>query len=83
MVEERIAFGNLDLVGTTQPHDDALVVTFRIGGFNVKRVMIDQGSGTEIMYRTYIEDWGSKMTTSLNMILPLVGINGKVVTPTG
>ena len=83
MVEERIAFGNLDLVGTTQPHDDALVVTLRIGGFNVKRVMIDQGSGTEIMYRTCIEDWGSKMKNSLNMILPLVGINGKVVTPKG
>ena len=58
-------------------------VTLRIGGFNVKRVIIDQGSGTEIMYQTCIEDWSSKMTTSLNMILPLVGINGKVVTLTG
>ena len=32
MVEERIAFGNLDVVGTTQPHDDALVVTLGLDG---------------------------------------------------
>ena len=28
-----------------QPHDNALVITLRIGGFLMKRVMIDQGSG--------------------------------------
>ena len=30
-----------DLKGTFQPHDDALVVTVRISGFLVKRVMVD------------------------------------------
>ena len=28
-----------------QPHDDTLVITLRIGGFLMKRVMIDQESG--------------------------------------
>ena len=36
-----ISFGEDDLEGTVQPHDDALVVTARIGRFLVKRVMID------------------------------------------
>ena len=36
-----ISFGEDDFKGTVQPHDDALVVTARIGGFLVKRVMID------------------------------------------
>lgn len=31
-------------------HDDALVVTLQIGGFNVRKVMVDQGSKAEIMY---------------------------------
>ena len=31
-------------MGTIQPHDDALVVTLRIGGYDVKMVMVDQGS---------------------------------------
>ena len=41
---EPIAFNDDDLEGTIQPHDDALVVTARINGFIVKRVLIDQGS---------------------------------------
>ncbi|XP_075666056.1 uncharacterized protein LOC142635882 [Castanea sativa] len=39
-----------DKVGTLQPHDDALVVALRIGGYDVKRVLVDQGSDVEIMY---------------------------------
>ena len=48
-VQEPISFDNDDLEGTIQPHDDALVVTARISGFLVKRVMIDQGSGADVM----------------------------------
>lgn len=39
-----ITFVEANLEGMSQPHDDALVVTSRIGGFLVKRVMIDQWS---------------------------------------
>ena len=45
-----LGFSNEDKLGTIQPHDDALVVTLRISGYNVKRVMIEQGSAVEIMY---------------------------------
>ena len=38
---EPLAFDDDDLKGTIQPHDDALVVTARINGFLVKKVMID------------------------------------------
>ena len=37
-------------MGTFQPHDDALVVALQIGGYDVKRVLVDQGRETEIMY---------------------------------
>ena len=30
-----------DKVRTIQLHDDALVITLRIGGYDVKRVMVD------------------------------------------
>ena len=36
-----MGFSNEDKVGTIQPHDDALVITLRIGGYDVKRVMVD------------------------------------------
>ena len=45
-----LGFSDEDKLGTIQPHDDALVVTLRINGYNVKRVMIDQGNAVEIMY---------------------------------
>ena len=45
-----LGFSDEDKLGTIQPHDDALVVTLRISGYNVKRMMIDQGSAVEIMY---------------------------------
>ena len=36
-----LSFLDADKQGTIQAHDDALIVTFRIGGYDVKRVMID------------------------------------------
>ena len=51
-MEVRLAFSfsNEDKVGTIQPHNDALVITLRIGEYDVKRVMVDQGSGAKVMY---------------------------------
>ena len=42
-----IEFGDEDLEGTTQSHDNALIVTARIGGFVIKRGLVDQGSGAK------------------------------------
>ncbi|XP_075640638.1 uncharacterized protein LOC142612425 [Castanea sativa] len=43
-------FSNEDKIGTLQPHDDALVATLRIEGYDIKRVLVDQGSSVKIMY---------------------------------
>lgn len=48
--DECIRFLGKDLKDILQPHEDALVVMLQIGGFDVRRVIIDQGSGIEIMY---------------------------------
>ena len=45
-----MGFSDEDKIGIIQPHDDALVITLQIGGYDVKRVMVDQGSTVEIMY---------------------------------
>ena len=47
---EPIAFDDEDLEGMIEPHDDALVIAAQISGFLVKRVMIDQGGGVDVMY---------------------------------
>ena len=43
-----LSFSEEDKIGTIQPHDDALVITLRIGGYDVKRVMVDDSNGAEI-----------------------------------
>ena len=50
MVTPTLDFSDEDKQGTLQPHDDALVVTVRIRGYDVKKVLVDQGSKVEIMY---------------------------------
>ena len=42
-----LSFSDADKQGTIQPHDDALLVTLGIGGYDVKRVMVDQGSAVD------------------------------------
>ena len=43
-----------------QPHDDALMITAQISGFLVKRVMVDQGSGADVMYLDLFKGLGLK-----------------------
>ena len=45
-----MGFSDEDKIRIIQPYDDALMITLRIGGYDVKRVMVDQGSAAEIMY---------------------------------
>uniref|UniRef100_A0A2N9EZ93 Reverse transcriptase domain-containing protein n=1 Tax=Fagus sylvatica TaxID=28930 RepID=A0A2N9EZ93_FAGSY len=48
--EQQIFFSDEDLRDVQTPHDDPLVIKLRIGDSDVKRVLIDQGSCSEIMY---------------------------------
>ena len=70
-------------MGTIQPHDDALVVTLRIGGYDVKMVMVDQGSRAEIMYPDLYRGLNLKLKDLTAYDSPLVSFNGKVVIPKG
>ena len=45
-----LGFSDEDRIGIIQPHDNALMITLLIGGYDVKRVMVDQGNAVEIMY---------------------------------
>ena len=78
-----LGFSNEDKLGTMQPHDDALVVTLRIGGYDVKRVMIDQGSAVEIMYLDLFKGLNLKPKNLTAYNSPLASFEGKMVIPKG
>ena len=78
-----LSFSEEDKVRTTQPHDDALLITLRIEGYDVKRVMVDEGSTVEIMYPDLFKGLKLKLEDLLPYSSPLMSFDGKLVTPTG
>ena len=78
-----LGFSNEDKLGTVQPHNDTLVITFRIGGYDVKRVMIDQGSAAEIMYPSLFNGLNLKPENLTAYNSPLVSFKGKIIIPKG
>ena len=78
-VRPALSFLDEDKVGTIQPHDDALVVTLRIGRYDVKRVLVDQGSGAEIMYPDLYNGLNLKLKDLTGYDSPLLGFDGKFV----
>ncbi|XP_030963365.1 uncharacterized protein LOC115984482 [Quercus lobata] len=78
-----IGFTEEDKQGTIQPHDDALVVTLRIGGYDVKRVLVDQGSAVEVMYPDLYKGLNLKQEDLSPYDSPLVSFEGKIVIPKG
>ena len=83
MSKKKIAFDDNELEGTIQLHDDILVVTLKIGGFLLKRVMIDQGSRAEIMYPNLYKGIGMKSEDLTKYDMPLLGFDKKMVILTG
>ena len=45
-----IGFSEEDARRLHHPHDDALVVSVRVGDYNVHRVLVDNGSSVDILY---------------------------------
>ena len=78
-----IGFTEDDKQGTIQPHEDALVVTLRIGGYDVKRVLVDQGSAVEVMYSDLYKGLNLKQEDLSPYDSPLVSFEGKIVIPKG
>ena len=78
-----MGFSNEDKIETIQPHDDALVITLQIGGYDVKRVMVDQGSTTEIMYPDLYKGLSLRSEDLTPYSSPLVSFEGKVIIPKG
>ena len=78
-----LGFSDEDKMGTIQPHDNALVVTLRIGGFDVKRVLVDPGSAVEVMYLDLYRGLNLKPEDLTAYDSSLISFEGKIVIPKG
>ena len=55
------------------------MVTLRIGGYDIKRVIVDQGSAAKIMYPDLYKELGLKPEDLTTYSSPLVSFKGKMV----
>ena len=83
LIQPSLCFSDKDKAGTIQTHDDALVVTLRIGGYDVRRVLVDQGSAIEIMYPDLYKGLNLKSGDLTAYKSPLVSFEGKTAIPKG
>ncbi|KAL2453211.1 Ribonuclease H [Abeliophyllum distichum] len=80
---QNITFNDEDLEGVTCPHDDALVIVADIADFDVKRVLVDNGSAADVMsWKVFL---GLKISPSKikPITTPLHGFRGATVIPEG
>ena len=80
-IQPILRFLDEDNIGTIQPHDDVLVVTLKIRGYDVKRMLVDQGNVVVIMYLDLYKGLylNSEDLTAYNS--SLVSFEGKTVIP--
>ena len=78
-----MSFSEENKIGTIQPHDDALLITLRIGDYDMKRVMVDDGSAAEVMYPDLYKGLGLKPEDLMPYNSPLMSFDEKLVIPKG
>ena len=78
-----MGFLDEDKIGTIQPHNDALMITLRIWGYDVKKIMVDQGSIAKIMYPDLYNGLNLKAKDLTPNSSPLVSFEEKIIIPKG
>ena len=74
-----ISFSEKDKIGTIQPHDNALLITLRIGDYDMKRVMVDGDSAVEVIYTDLYKGLRLKPEDLMPYNSPLMSLDGKLV----
>ncbi|XP_062153622.1 uncharacterized protein LOC133861818 [Alnus glutinosa] len=78
-----IAFSDKDYEGVYLPHSDALVVTMVIANHRIHRVLVDNGSSADILYKSAFDLMKISRDKVSTFRFPLVGFAGEQVMPLG
>ncbi|KAK3040693.1 hypothetical protein RJ639_028389 [Escallonia herrerae] len=72
-------FSNDDVGDTRTPHDDPLVVTLRVGNFDVKRILVDNGSSAEVLFYEAFQRMNIPSDRLRKIDMPLYGFSNHPV----
>ena len=78
-----IGFSEEDARRLHHPHDNSLVVSIRVGDYNMHRVLVDNGSLTYILYHPAFQQMGIGRERLIPTNTPLIGFGGTRVLPLG
>ena len=78
-----IGFSEDDARRLHHPHDDALVVSLRVGDYHVHRMLVDNGSSADILYYLAFQQMRINRARLTPTNAPLVGFGGTRVLPLG
>ena len=76
-------FSKEDVRGVKQPHDDHLVIMLIIEGFITRRILVDNGSSTDIIYLSTFQQLKLDPGRLRPFESPLISFNGDRVYPKG
>ena len=83
MDELAISFTDEDAERIHHPHDDAIVITLLITDYITRRVLVDNGSSTDILYYPAFQQMRLGRDQLRPVCLPLIGFGGMKVQPVG
>nr|XP_023897474.1 uncharacterized protein LOC112009369 [Quercus suber] len=78
-----IGFSEEDAQRLHHPHDDAIVVSLRVGDYNLHQVLVDNGSSADILYYPAFQQMRTGREKLVPTNAPLVGFGGTKVFPLG
>ncbi|GAV88978.1 hypothetical protein CFOL_v3_32399 [Cephalotus follicularis] len=81
--EEAISFSEADYEGVRLPHDDPMVVTLLVELFTIKKILVDNGSSDNILYKHAFDQLRIPVDQLKPVKTLLVGFAGEMVHPLG
>ena len=78
-----IGFSEEDAQRFHHPHDDALVVSIWVGDYSIHRVLVDNGSSTNILYYLTFQQMRIEREWHVPTNASLTGFGGMKVYPLG
>ncbi|XP_062076025.1 uncharacterized protein LOC133780169 [Humulus lupulus] len=78
-----ITFTEDDLRGVHLPHDDPLVISLQVDHCQLGRVLVDGGSGVDILFWEAFQKMGLEENQIRTSTAPILGFNNQRVYPKG
>ena len=83
LIDDIVTFPLVDVNRVLQPHENALVLTLGVGGFDMRRILVDPGSSIDLLQMSAYKQMGYSPSTLKNPGHLLSGFNGATTTSLG